>query len=605
MLGSRRPSWISRAGTRCCSFRRGTGFLALLRAGDPRDCGDVLEALRQIYNFKLAMKGRIGDLIDFVNGLPNRTVPIIMIDANGHVGIPQGHDRPIADDIHIGAEEPERENVNDDFLRQFCWHAALSAVNTFMPTGPTFYSNGGGRTSQVRVVLFELLRILMDPNHIKYSGRLFLSKVQTDASASIGTNAKKVQSASEDTEARELAALGVKLGLKSCKGNRTLLGATFRCFKMPVTSTMYLAMKTITDNFEPDVKGKKGHGIIPDGRRFSGALMAIVPSLTDEPRSVAEEFLKTYPPDSKALNHVVKCCLLERMHNTDFKRLYLHLCPSLINLELIFCAALEKDQCVERSYGKASARACGRCVRSDRPSGNLGIQDLLETMRGGNFFSKLTAWEKRRLGAALDADARGGALGRRAAGPGRNAAEMGRALKQALLGPKELEKFRRLVACIRRHGGAEQGIQRGKDGWFDCEDIFRLTPNRRWTCDGPKAAAQIDNKGRIELMEFDGCSRIRACQGHPFAASGEGCEQATSWAGGAIHGAFDDCRGAIAQRGIRPMGRGHVRMGDFRRQKRSIVELCLEPPGPMGQGFGRGQFNRYLSAWRRSPHRFK
>ena len=61
-----------------------------------------------------------------------------------------------------------------------------------------------------------------------------------------------------------------------------------------------------------------------------------MPNLAEEPRGLAEEFLKAHQPDSKVLNHVVKCCLLERMHNKEFKRLYLHLCPSLVKIETIF-----------------------------------------------------------------------------------------------------------------------------------------------------------------------------------------------------------------------------------------------------------------------------
>ena len=73
-----------------------------------------------------------------------------------------------------------------------------------------------------------------------------------------------------------------------------------------------------------------------------------MPNLADEAKGLVEEFLKAHPPDSRVLNHVVKCCLLERMHNKEFKRLYLHLCPSIVKIEAIFCAALEKDQCAEQ-----------------------------------------------------------------------------------------------------------------------------------------------------------------------------------------------------------------------------------------------------------------
>jgi len=160
--------------------------------------------------------------------------------------------------------------------------------------------------------------------------------------------AKRAAGAVVHDAAREMAAMGVKLGLKANKDARNLLGAVFRTFKLPVTGLAYKAMKTTTDNFETEVKGKKGHGIIPDGHRFGAAAAALSQYMDASSQKVIHDFMARLPPDSLDLNRTVKVCLLERMHNAEYKRLYIQLAPGYDNVMVFMTKALEADGAQEQ-----------------------------------------------------------------------------------------------------------------------------------------------------------------------------------------------------------------------------------------------------------------
>ena len=67
---------------------------------------------------------------------PNRCVPILCLDANGRVG--HGESSP-----SIGPAEPATENYNGGKLGELLSAHHMAAVNTFFPTGDTYYGQFG------------------------------------------------------------------------------------------------------------------------------------------------------------------------------------------------------------------------------------------------------------------------------------------------------------------------------------------------------------------------------------------------------------------------------------------------------------------------------
>ena len=181
----------------------------------------------------------------------------------------------------------------------------------------------------------------------------FLMGVQASTPTASGdTTAKTRRVDGADDVAREMASLGLKLSLKNAKYSRTLLGATFSVYRLDATGYIFAAMKTITDAFEKEVAGKKGHGILPDARRFSGALIACIAHVNPEEKAIIEQFLTDHPPDTPQLNRAIKTCLTERMHNKDYKRLYINVAAGYETVTAILHKCILADKGVEL-HGRA------------------------------------------------------------------------------------------------------------------------------------------------------------------------------------------------------------------------------------------------------------
>ena len=95
---------------------------------------------RTLYLELIAILGSI------INALPTRTTPVLLIDANAHMGM-QRNGGELANTITSshGHVEPEVENAAGTAFRKLLQTTGLFAVNTAYKTGKTFYpasSNG-------------------------------------------------------------------------------------------------------------------------------------------------------------------------------------------------------------------------------------------------------------------------------------------------------------------------------------------------------------------------------------------------------------------------------------------------------------------------------
>eukprot|EP00929_Paragymnodinium_shiwhaense_P073660 TRINITY_DN3761_c0_g1_i5.p1 TRINITY_DN3761_c0_g1~~TRINITY_DN3761_c0_g1_i5.p1 ORF type:complete len:325 (-),score=41.98 TRINITY_DN3761_c0_g1_i5:1382-2356(-) len=76
-----------------------------------------------------------------VQGLPSRTTPLLLMDANAKTGyvVAQGL-RNITISSAVGARQPEQENENGEKLRGFCVDNQITLTNTFVSAGPTYFA---------------------------------------------------------------------------------------------------------------------------------------------------------------------------------------------------------------------------------------------------------------------------------------------------------------------------------------------------------------------------------------------------------------------------------------------------------------------------------
>ena len=96
---------------------------------------------------------RIYDTLDRLQSTsmfnPNRSINIIGLDANSHIGYTRDPGtnlwNPGGSDA-IGAFDPENENTMGKIFRHFLERNNLVTINTFFDTGKTFYTHSGGMT---------------------------------------------------------------------------------------------------------------------------------------------------------------------------------------------------------------------------------------------------------------------------------------------------------------------------------------------------------------------------------------------------------------------------------------------------------------------------
>eukprot|EP00972_Heterocapsa_arctica_P009945 1462373-Heterocapsa_arctica.AAC.1 len=77
-----------------------------------------------------------------------RCQPIVLMDANAHVGSPHRESQPVPFSEAVGPYMPEVENWNGSLLRQSMNAVGLTLVNTFRPegAGATWHSGHGCST---------------------------------------------------------------------------------------------------------------------------------------------------------------------------------------------------------------------------------------------------------------------------------------------------------------------------------------------------------------------------------------------------------------------------------------------------------------------------
>ena len=88
--------------------------------------------------------------------LPRRTIPIIGIDANGHVGLSRDKvNKTFSPTISasIGPENPEKGNHQGAILREFLERTNFVALNTFFPTGETYYAQSSDAETRIDYLL--------------------------------------------------------------------------------------------------------------------------------------------------------------------------------------------------------------------------------------------------------------------------------------------------------------------------------------------------------------------------------------------------------------------------------------------------------------------
>ena len=166
---------------------RSTGiFIVLARRRFPRRCVQKIWSFPQSLGGRLAavrLKSRLFDLTvvggyappniegqskaahayyahlyKFFGELPARTLPLLLTDANGHLG----YDELGLVSPSIGKYNLSQENSNGSLLRRFLEHHQMLAANTYYENPPTFYGNN----SATRVDYICVPRAAAD--HIKH-----------------------------------------------------------------------------------------------------------------------------------------------------------------------------------------------------------------------------------------------------------------------------------------------------------------------------------------------------------------------------------------------------------------------------------------------------
>ena len=92
---------------------------------------------------------------ELISSLPHRCMPIVALDANGKTGLCRddfGVVRPIASPA-VGPVGSELENWNGEHLRLLAETQGLCLVNTFFPSGPTYFRDSLSYASRIDYVL--------------------------------------------------------------------------------------------------------------------------------------------------------------------------------------------------------------------------------------------------------------------------------------------------------------------------------------------------------------------------------------------------------------------------------------------------------------------
>jgi len=90
------------------------------------------------------------------NQLPHRTVPLLLTDSNGQIGLEHigldASERGATRSEAVGMLNPSLENFNGLYLRRFLETHHMAAINTFFNTEPTFYHNSGEGCTRIDFV---------------------------------------------------------------------------------------------------------------------------------------------------------------------------------------------------------------------------------------------------------------------------------------------------------------------------------------------------------------------------------------------------------------------------------------------------------------------
>jgi hypothetical protein len=129
--------------------------------------GEVREVGHKVYKC-------LQDLIEHKSVIPGRSIPIIGLDANGHVGLEYRWESKVwvtGGSGVVGEAEAEKENQQGKLLREFCENSRLSIINSFHQAGKTYYSQASWAQARVDYLLV--------PSGVFADGKCGATKVNT------------------------------------------------------------------------------------------------------------------------------------------------------------------------------------------------------------------------------------------------------------------------------------------------------------------------------------------------------------------------------------------------------------------------------------------
>eukprot|EP00929_Paragymnodinium_shiwhaense_P106831 TRINITY_DN72589_c0_g1_i1.p1 TRINITY_DN72589_c0_g1~~TRINITY_DN72589_c0_g1_i1.p1 ORF type:complete len:242 (-),score=29.98 TRINITY_DN72589_c0_g1_i1:179-904(-) len=123
------------------------GRLAGVRIKNPRCDIAVFNAHLPNSSETAVFKKCLGQLDEWIDGLPSRSVPVICCDANAHVGYKtvSGLQHRVTTNA-VGHKQPERQDQHGDLFVAFLEGQHLTAANIHFACGGTLYTQSGNVT---------------------------------------------------------------------------------------------------------------------------------------------------------------------------------------------------------------------------------------------------------------------------------------------------------------------------------------------------------------------------------------------------------------------------------------------------------------------------